>query len=130
MQIVDVPLVPSGENKRVTDRNKKDFVNLATRRRALAGADQAMFSMRAGMADVIPKNLLSVLLPSEVCRSVSIERAIGRFRVVARTRDAAFSPSPDQGRREVELASPSRSDLNRFFHRESRTPGGNWQTDP
>ncbi|CAN0417763.1 unnamed protein product, partial [Laminaria digitata] len=66
MQICEVPLVAGGENKRVNDRNKKEFVTLATRRRALGGAEQAILAMRLGMVDVVPKNLLSVLLPSEV----------------------------------------------------------------
>lgn len=71
LQLVDVPLLPGGDNKRVTDRNKKEFVLMATRRRCLGGAESAISSMRSGMADVIPKNLLSVLLPSEVSVSIS-----------------------------------------------------------
>lgn len=66
LQVRDIQLVGGGESKRVTDRNKKDFVKLATRRRLLGGADAAIFAMRSGIADVIPKNLLTVLLPSEV----------------------------------------------------------------
>lgn len=58
--------MPGGESKRVTDRNKKEFIDKATRRRALGGAEQAISAIRSGMGDVIPKHLLSVLLPSEV----------------------------------------------------------------
>lgn len=66
MQVLDIPLLPGGESKRVTDKNKREFVLLATRKRALGGAEQAISAIRSGMWDVIPKNLLSVLLPSEV----------------------------------------------------------------
>lgn len=65
-QTMDVPLVRGGENKRVTDKNKRDFVDRATRRRALGGAEQAISAMRCGMGDVIPKNLLSMFHASEV----------------------------------------------------------------
>ncbi|CAN0272693.1 unnamed protein product, partial [Ectocarpus sp. 4 AP-2014] len=66
-KVTDVPLLAGGENKRVTDKNKQEFVNLATRRRALGGAEKAVAALRSGMTDVIPKNLLSILLPPEVC---------------------------------------------------------------
>lgn len=68
--------MPGGEGKRVTDKNKKEFVEKATRRRALGGAEQAISAIRAGMGDVIPKNLLSVLLPPEV-RLISSLRCPG-----------------------------------------------------
>ncbi|CAM9390162.1 unnamed protein product [Ectocarpus sp. 13 AM-2016] len=70
-KVTDVPLLAGGENKRVTDKNKQEFVNLATRRRALGGAEKAVAALRSGMTDVIPKNLLSILLPPEVASIVS-----------------------------------------------------------
>lgn len=67
--------MPGGESKRVTDKNKKEFVEKATRRRALGGAEQAISAIRSGMGDVIPKNLLSILLPPEVRFASMSERA-------------------------------------------------------
>lgn len=63
---MDLPLMSGGDSKRVNNRNKEEFVNLATKRRLLGGADAMMMAMRSGVTDVIPKNLLAVLLPSEV----------------------------------------------------------------
>lgn len=65
-KVTEVPLLTAGETKRVNDMNKKEFVYLAAKRHCIGGADLAISAIRSGISDVIQKNLLSILLPSEV----------------------------------------------------------------
>lgn len=71
-----IPIAPHGKKVQVSDSNKKEFVRDLTYSKLIKEIEEPLKEFKRGLFELVPKQLLEILLPSELSMVIAGEAII------------------------------------------------------